>query len=144
MKRKKIFSYQNPFLNFKIHQRSKENAYATMWCVELHPPLKKKQNSTMSILGTKFMYLSQTFIYKGKMINSGDLSIIFSLLVLLLFWYVNILYWKINLPSKYIIFFLNIRTKNFNMNCAISSVTNTCTCICFLIFLAGGECVVVY
>lgn len=112
----------------------------TLMCGVTSPLLLKKiyQISPWN----KNLVSSHTYIYKGKIMNSSDLLIIFSLLVLLLFWYVNILYRKINL-QVYILNLLFLKHQNqkkINMNCAFSLVTS----ICSLIFLAGGECVVVY
>lgn len=83
----------------------------TLMCGVTSPLLLKKiyQISPWN----KNLVSSHTYIYKGKIIDSSDLSIIFSLLLLLLFCFVNILYRKINLQVYIyqISFILNIRTK---------------------------------
>lgn len=95
----------------------KENAYATLlfcgirnthvWS-NITPSLKKIYQISP---WNKNLVSSHTYIYKGKIMNSSDLSIIFSLLVLLLFWYVNILYRKINL-QVYILNLLFLKHQN--------------------------------
>lgn len=83
----------------------------TLMCGVTSPLLLKKiyQISPWN----KNLVSSHTYIYrhKGKIMNSSDLSIIFSLLVLLLFWYVNILYRKINL-QVYILNLLFLKHQN--------------------------------
>lgn len=112
----------------------------TLMCGVTSPLLLKKiyQISPWN----KNLVSSHTYIYKGKIIDSSDLSIIFSLLFLLLFCFVNILYRKINLQVyiSNLLYLKHQNKKKINMNCAFSLVTS----ICFLIFFAGGECVVVY
>lgn len=70
----------------------------TLMCGVTSPLLLKKiyQISPWN----KNLVSSHTYIYKGKIIDSSDLSIIFSLLLLLLFCFVNILYRKINLQKN--------------------------------------------
>lgn len=108
LKEKKILSYQNPchnFLNFEDsskvdwRQMHMQHCYfvelRTLMCGVTSPLLLKKiyQISPWN----KNLVSSHTYIYKGKIIDSSDLSVIFSLLFLLLFCFVNILYRKINL-----------------------------------------------
>lgn len=106
-------------LILKIHQKLIEGKckWTLLFCgirnthawSNITPSLKKKVYQISP--WNKNLVSSHTYIYKGKILNSSDLSIIFPLLVLLLFWYVNILYRKVHL-QVYILNLLFLKHQN--------------------------------